>query len=347
MNLLEPFILLRLLAGLTAAALFVRGALTSARVLRHFDVRDASEGQLALEKQSELARTFVRVAAVLQVGALVLSVLAADRLSHSVRGAMCAYGVFHENAWGFPALALTGLVAFAAAVVVQLMALDRDVRGDELVRPLAALSLFMAPLAVADLVLTATFFLRLDLTVVTSCCSVALDAGTLEGEAFASGPRVLTSLLAVIATVVAAVALVFASRRPRSRAILAGALSLVALPLALGAIVLEVAPHAFELPQHACPFCLLRADVLGIGYPLFGAVFLAAVWSVGVAVAAVVSRGASPEAHKGGGAIKEVFDDFARKRLRRGAVAWMVALALGVGPVLRYFIVSGGRSLFP
>jgi hypothetical protein len=343
MNLLEPWILLRLLAGLTAAVLFVRGAVTGARVLRHFDVRRATEGQLALEKQSELGRTFVRVAAVLQVGALVLSVLAADRLSHSVRGAMCAYGVFHENAWGFPSLAMTALVALVAGVAVQLTALDRDVRGMELVRPLAALSLVMAPLALADLALTATFFLRLDLGVVASCCSVQLDSGALAGSGFASGPRVLTSASAVVAVGLAAAVAWAASYRPRtSRAVLAGVLSLLALPLALGAIVLEVAPHAFELPQHACPFCLLRADVLGIGYPLFGAVFLGVVWSIGVAVAALVAPREAP-----GATIGAAFEDFARTRLRRGAMAWFLALALGVGPVLRFAIVSGGRSLFP
>jgi hypothetical protein len=354
-NLLEPFILLRLLAGLTAVVLFVRGAVTAVRVLRHFDVRAATEGQLALEKQSELGRAFVRVAAILQVGALVLSVLAADRLSHSVRGAMCAYGVFHENVWGFPALVLTALVAFVAGVVVQLMALDRTVRGMELVRPLALLSLFMAPLAIADLALTATFLLRLDLSVVASCCSVQLDAGALAGSGFASGPRVVTSVVAVIAVALAALVGWFASLRPRSpSAVLAGVLSLVALPFAVGAIVLEVAPHAFELPQHACPFCLLRADVFGIGFPLFGAVFLAAVWTVGVAVAAVLSRGESAASLAGaspssklGGAIGDAFEAFAHRRLRRGAVAWVLALALGVGPVLRYVIVAGGKSLFP
>jgi len=336
-NLLEPWILLRLLAGLTAAILFARAALTAVRVLRHFDVREATEGQLALEKQSELGTTFVRVAVVLQVGALILGVLAADRLSHSIRGAMCAYGVFHENALGFPALTLTAFVAFAAAVTAQLTSFDRGVRGLELVRTIAVLSLAMAPLAVADLALTTAFFLKLDLGVVASCCSVQLDAAV-SGTGFASGPRGLATALAVVSVLLAASVGWAASVRPRAaRAMLAAVLSLIAVPLAIGAIVLEVAPHAFELPQHSCPFCLLRADVLGIGYPLFGAVFLAAVWSVGAAAAALATRGGTSEA----------FAAFARTRLRRGALAWALALALGVGPVLRYAIVSGGRSLFP
>jgi hypothetical protein len=338
-NLLEPWILLRLLAGLTATLLFVRGAVTSIRVLRHFDVRHATEGQLALEKQSELGSTFVRVAAVIQVGSLVLSVLAADRLSRAVRGAMCAYGVFNENPLGFPSLTLTALVALAAGITAQLSKFDRSVRGLELVKPLAFLSLVMAPLAIADLALTGAFFLRLDLGVVASCCSIQLDAGALGGSGFASGPRDLASVSAIVSVSLAALLAGAASIRPRAgRAILAAVFSLIALPCALGAIVLEVAPNTFELPQHACPFCLLRADVFGIGYPLFGAIFLAAVWSLSAAGAALAARNSS---------VVAAFSAFARTRLRRGAVAWGIALALGVGPVIRYAIVSGGRTLFP
>jgi len=47
MNLLEPWVLLRLVAGLVACLLFARGALTAQKVLRHFDVKRATEGQLA------------------------------------------------------------------------------------------------------------------------------------------------------------------------------------------------------------------------------------------------------------------------------------------------------------
>ncbi|MDB5216493.1 MAG: putative rane protein, partial [Myxococcaceae bacterium] len=116
MNLLEPWVLLRLVSGLVACLLFARGAMTAQKVLRHFELGRATEGQLALEKQIELSATFVRIGAVVQVLALVLSVLGADRMSRGVRGAMCAYGVFGANEWGFRSLAVTGGVALFAGV---------------------------------------------------------------------------------------------------------------------------------------------------------------------------------------------------------------------------------------
>jgi hypothetical protein len=338
-NLLEPWVLLRLAAGLVAFALFARGAHTAQKVLRHFDVRRATEGQLALEKQLELAATFSRIAAVVQVLALALSALAADRMSRGVRGAMCAYGVFSAHEWGFRSLAATAGVAIAAGVVTQLYAFDARVRSLDLARPLAIVTCIMAPLSALDLASAAKFLLGLDLSVVASCCSVQLDPIAATGEAHASGPRVLLTVLAVVGTLLSIGAALVAARSPtRVRVLAAGAISLVTLPAALAASVLEVAPHAFEVPTHVCPFCLLKADVFGIGYPLYASLFFATAWAGGAAVSALLARP--------GGAARAALGEFAARRLRLGAIAWGCALALGALPVLRFAIVAGGASLF-
>jgi hypothetical protein len=337
-NLLEPWVLLRLAAGLVACALFVRSALTARKVLRHFDVRHRTEGQLALEKQLELAATFSRVAAVTQVMALALTVLAADRLSRGVRGAMCAYGVFSAEPWGFRSLAATSSVAVAAAIVTQLYAFDARVRSLDLARPLAVITCVMAPLSLIDFAAVTKFLLGLDLSVVASCCSVQLDPVAATGEAHASGPRVLMTALAVAGTAISIIVALFASRTPtRARILAAGIVSAVTMPLALAASVLEVAPHAFEVPTHVCPFCLLKPDVLGLGYPLFGALFLAIAWAGGAAVSALLSRS---------GATRDALGGFAGRRLRLGAIAWGCALALGALPVIRFAIIAHGASLF-
>lgn len=337
-NLLEPWVLLRLVAGLVAALLFVRAAITSARVLRHFDVAKATEGQLALERQLELSGSFVRVATIVQVASLALTVLAADRLSHGIRGAMCAYGVFAANDGGFPSLFVTGCVAVLAGVLAQVFAFDARVRGMDLVRPLAAATLAFAPLALVDLAMTWRFLTKLDLSVVASCCSVNLDAAAAGSGGYAQGPRALTTALAPLVIGLSIAVALLASRRPTApRVALAGALAVLALPVAVGACVLVVAPHAFEVPQHVCPFCLLKADVLGLGYPLFAAILLAVVWGVGAGVSGLLARGPAARA---------AFAPFARRLLRREAIAWGVALALGLAPIVRYAIVAGGASLF-
>ena len=337
-NLIEPWVLLRLAAGLVAFLLFTRAAITTQRVLRHFDVRRATEGQLALERQMELAATFARVGAVVQVVTLALSVLAADRLSRGVRGAMCAYGVFTAQEWGFRSLGATALVALAAGVLTQLYAFDARVRSLDLVRPLAIATSVMAPLSLLDLAAAAKFLLGLDLTVVASCCSVQLDPIAAAGGGFAGGPRLLVTGLAIAGAVLSAGAALIASRRPtRKNVIVAGAVSLAALPIAFAATVLEVAPHAFEVPTHVCPFCLLRPEAFAIGYPLYGALFLAVVAAVGAGASALLSRG---------DAARAALADFSRRRLRAGAALWGLSFAVAVFPVIRFAVVSGGASLF-
>lgn len=340
-NLLEPWILLRLAAGLVAVLLFSRAARTSLRILRHFDVARSTEGQLALERQADLSSALVRVATVVQVALLALAMLAGDRLSASIRGAMCGYGVFHATPWGFRSLLATAATAIAAGVVSELYALDARVRSFDLARPLAIATLVLAPLAAIDLGLASAFALNLDLSVVASCCSVQLDAvaaGVAGPEGLGSSARVVATVGAALAIILSVVLAAVAARRPRFGSILAaGAASVIAFPFAIAASVLEVAPHAFELPQHVCPFCLLRANVLGIGYPLFGAILLAVTLGLGAGVGALVSRTESS---------RSALAIFARERFRREALAWIAALVLGAIPVARYVLLSGGASLF-
>ena len=307
-------------------------------MLRHFDVKRATEGQLALEKQIELAATFARIAAVVQVLALALSALAADRLSRGIRGAMCAYGVFSAHPWGFRSLAATAGVALAAGIVTQLYAFDGRLKSLQLARPIAIVTCVMAPLSAIDLASAGKFLLGLDLSVVASCCSVQLDPIASAGETHVAGPRVLLTVLAVVGSLVSIAAALLAARSPtRARILGAGVASLLTLPLALAASVLEVAPHAFEVPNHVCPFCLLKSDVLGIGYPLYGAMFVAVAWAGGAAASALLSSA---------GDAREALLRFAPRRLRIGAAAWACALVVGALPVVRFAIMTSGASLF-
>jgi hypothetical protein len=177
--------------------------------------------------------------------------------------------------------------------------------------------------------------LGLDLTVVASCCSVELDPVAASGVVYVAGPRVVATVLGVLGAGASIGAAVYAARAPsRRRLVAAGAVSLVAFPAAVAATILEVAPHAFEAPQHVCPFCLLRGDVLAIGYPLFGALFVATVSLAAAAASAILSRDDA------------ALHPFAKSRLKRGATAWLVALVIAALPIARFALVSDGASLF-
>jgi hypothetical protein len=192
---------------------------------------------------------------------------------------------------------------------------------------------------IADGIVAAAHALALDLRVVASCCSTGLDAARAAVVSGASGgPRDAAALAFVVFAGVAIASSAFARRRPSAgAAALVGIASLLASAAALPAIVWWTAPHAYETPAHLCPFCLLHADVLGIGWPLFAALFAGTVLGLSAgAVGALEARTGEPDAARAMSA-----------RLGGAAgVAWALALALAVLPVVRWAIVSGGAPLF-
>jgi hypothetical protein len=81
----------------------------------------------------------------------------------------------------------------------------------------------------------------------------------------------------------------------------------------------------------------LKPQAFAIGYPLYGALFLAVVAAVGAAASAILSRG---------DAARAALADFARRRLRVGAALWALSFAVAAFPVVRFAVVAGGASLF-
>jgi hypothetical protein len=337
-TLLEPWVLIRVLAGAVATLLFAYAALVGARVLKYAHVESASEGRLALERTFELAATLLRIGAGLQVFSILVSIVAADRLSGALAGAMCGYGVFAQNRWGWLALGVAIVASLAAGVVLQLLSLDRHVRGLDLMRPLSIAAVVLAPLVALDFGLSLAWLTKLDLSIVASCCSTTLDAARRDASPFWQGPRVASAWGALGGVPLAIGAALFARRRPdRARVGASGVAALALLPVALGAAVLEVAPHVYDVPEHLCPFCLFKPDAWFIGYPLFGAIFLAATWGLGTAAAAILATGTHA---------RDAFPSFARARLGRQACAWAVALGVGAAPVVLHAVTTPGASLF-
>jgi hypothetical protein len=251
---------------------------------------------------------------------------------------MCGYGVFAQNKWGWLALGVGIVASLAAGVMLQLLSLDRRVRGLDLMRSLSLAAVALAPLVALDFGLSLSWLTKLDLSITASCCSTTLDAARRDASPFWQGPRLAAAWGAVVLVPLTIGAALFARRRPdRARAFVSGAAALVVLPVALAAAVLEVAPHVYDVPEHLCPFCLFKTDAWFIGYPLFGAIFLAATWGLGAAAAAVLATGSHA---------REAFPSFARSRLGLQAWAWAIAFGVGAAPVVLHAVTAPGASLF-
>ncbi len=336
----RPLFLARFLSGATAAVLCIVALWVAMRVLKHWRIGSSHEGQLALERRAELVATLVQAGLMLALMGLVLTVLAADRSADSIRGAMCAYGVFDSTALAFWPLLTSVLASLGCAFWLVFHRLDLRMKRPTLTRTKFSALFVLGPLLWIDLAVFLGFATQLDFDVIASCCSVGLDGGAVgRWGADSSGSGSLVFTVAVALAFCAAAALIWTRRRPGlASSATAALLSLGAAITMVPAILLYVAPHAYETPHHLCPFCLLHADVGGLGWPLFAMVFLGTALGTATAlVEAFRKRSGEPEAVSG-----------LQARLGRwGAFAWTSAALLALAPVVRFALVSGGASLFP
>lgn len=337
-NLLRPFLLARFSLGLCAAIVVLVGLAIGWKVLRHFQIGRTSEGQLILERRAELVATLVEVALAATALGLLLSVLTADRMTSSIRGAMCAWGVLDASPWGFRSLGISVVAALGCILFIAIHRLDLRLQKPTLTQTKFAALFAVAPLVLADFVATTAYALDLDLRVTASCCSTGLEGALELADASGGGPRSLAVGVFLVSTVLAIGTAFLGKRHPSKRVMLTlGVFSVVASLSALPAIVWWVAPHVYETPAHLCPFCLLHADAFGLGWLLFPSWFIATALGLSAGLVGLLERSS--------GEPRTVRHMEAQLSSSAGA-AWTLVLAFSLAPVVRWFVVSGGASLF-
>jgi hypothetical protein len=229
--------------------------------------------------------------------------------------------------------------AVACAVWVIFHRLDLAMPAPVLTRRKFFALAILGPLVTADLVLTLAFVHSLDFSVIASCCSVYVDDTLVNRQAarWVVSPT-WAGAVGLSAGGAALVSSAFAWRSPQSGWNRAAALiSPVAAVAVLPAVLGVVAPHVLGVPSHLCPFCLFHAQGYRIGWPLFGALFVAGVTGLGLGLVELNRRVAGNLAPLLG---------LQRRLARSSTLAWILALACGLVPVARYYFISGGVSVF-
>lgn len=338
-NLLNLWLLARLVQAAITAALGLGGGLLGGCIAWRWRAGQPGEAQLALERLAELAAAVMQVALLLQVFGLALSLFVTDHLVGGIRGAMCAFGVLASTRSGFPGLAAGTVTALVCALWMLLHRLDLSLESPVLTRRKFAALLVVAPLTLVDFLLAVRFASELDFSVIASCCSVWLDDTAVNEKAarLVVSPNLAASTALATALLAAGAALLLRRRPGRATAILVAASSLAAAVAAVPAVLGVVAPYALATPAHLCPFCLLRAQAGGLGWPLFAALFLGTVAGLGVGM---VELQGLP------GPAREHARRFQRRLAGWCSLGWISALACGSWPIVRFLIRSGGVSVF-
>ncbi|MDP3276048.1 MAG: hypothetical protein Q8Q09_12680 [Deltaproteobacteria bacterium] len=263
-NLTNPWIFARIviaLAGVVLASIAARAALGAARM----DARASSdEPSLSAERSFELASVALWLALGLESLSVFASIVVADRVSSSIRGAQCAFAIFDQGAWGPRALAIGTLAACAAAMWQGVARVDLQRAKSALRRPLALSALVCVALVWLDAAATSIAFLSVDLRAHASCCAASLvQQGLLR--AGAEGGDGVSLTLAILGVWCIGVGLVARSRSARW-ATVGTVFSLIFVVLGVVFARDVSAPYLFEAPLRRCAYCLLRwrdAGLLG------------------------------------------------------------------------------------
>ena len=282
-----------------ATALFLIGVAgrTAWRVLHHWNPASDDALQISLEGETWLASTLVQYGLALQILTLLLFILAADQFSQVIAGAMCATGSLTANPYGLPALYIKLAGVFLYGGWLLLHQLDIRVESSPLVRPKFTYLLLLLPLLLGDFLLQTFYLAGLRPDIITSCCSVVFaEAGPESGNLMGIPPRGL--MLAgyyggILGLGVAGGLLLKGVGGKALRRLLTGFYAFgwaAFLPLALAVITSIISCYIYALPNHRCPFCIIKPEYHSIGLVIYFALIGGAFFGGSTGVAALVGR---------------------------------------------------------
>lgn len=281
---LHPSILALFISSLLISLMTLYACGYGILILRRWDISSGSELQVTLERRTYLISTIVSYFLAFQLVSLFLFIQTADSICHLFVGAMCAVGTLTANPFGYPVLALKTLTFLAAGVWLILNHADNRGYDYPLIRPKYLLLLCMAPLVLAETVLQAVYFLRLEPDIITSCCGALFSQSSRgiasEIAALPAGPMQVAFCGSVL--MVAASGAYFCARG--RGAVLFALASAVNFPLCLAAMVSFISLYIYEMPSHHCPFCILQKEYGYIGYPMYTLLLISAVTGIGVGI---------------------------------------------------------------
>jgi hypothetical protein len=332
---LNPWSLALSLCSLVVLVLGAVAGKTAVRVLRFWEPGSDSNRQIRLENEIWLSSTLVAYGLGFQIVTLILFVLAADEFCQIIVGAMCATGALLANPYGMPALLIKLFGVFFYGFWILLHQLDIRSEHYPLVRIKYLALLLLLPMLALDATLQTLYIAGIKPDIITSCCAVVFaEAGPDSGNLIGIVPQ--GTMLAAYYGGILGLALIGAwlvkgGRHP----FLTGLYSLgwaAFLFLALLAITAVISCYIYALPNHRCPFCIIKPEYYYIGLAIYTTLIGGAFFGLSTGVAALLGR--NPELAGPAG------------RYRRAAVkislAFLALFALLTSyHYLRYMITGG------
>lgn len=283
--------------GAISLFLILVAARTAWRVLRYWDPASDDSLQITLESETWLASTLVEYALALQILSLLLFVLAADQFSQVIAGAMCATGSLMADPFGMPSLYVKLVGVFLYGFWLLLHQLDIRVETYPLVRLKFAYLLFLLPFLLIDVTLQTLYIAGLKPDIITSCCSVVFaEAGPDSGNLMGIQPRevMLTAYFGVIMWLALVGGLLLkGGEMGRIRGLLTWIYTISWAGfffLAMAVITAIISCYIYAMPNHRCPFCIIKPEYHYLGLGIYAALIVGAFFGVSAGFATMIGR---------------------------------------------------------
>jgi hypothetical protein len=269
------------LSIISLCALFLIGTAsrTAIRVLRHWNPDSDSSRQIQLESEIWLSSTLIAYGLGFQIISLLLFVLAADHFSGMIIGAMCATGSFLANSYGIPVLLIKIAGVFLYGIWIILHHLDIRSEHYPLIKVKYWYLVAILPYLLIEIILQTLYLTELSPEIITSCCAVFFGGQEQLGQNLLgaySTTGLMTTFYIVTGLLFCLCLYQLSSRKlPTIISVGAGLVWILFLILSLVVITVVVSSYIYAMPYHHCPFCILKAEYHGWGYPIFFTLFLA------------------------------------------------------------------------
>ncbi len=280
----HPLVIALFVASLLISFMGLYASYFAVQILRKWNLDSGSELQLSLERKTYLISTLLAFLFGSQLLSLFLFIFTVDRLHTFFVGAMCAAGTLYVNGYGYPTLLLKTINFLLAGLWLILNYVDNRGYDYPLIKPKYSFLLIITPLILAEMVLQANYFLRLNPDIITSCCGSLFSA---TGSSFASEMIALPSIpikigfyISVFVTLALGISFYLKGRGGHVFSFMSG----ITFFVSLLSILSFISIYFYELPTHHCPFCILQREYGYVGYPIYVSLLGSAISGMGVGI---------------------------------------------------------------
>ena len=277
----HPLLLAVFAAQVVALVLLLAAAVTSFRIVLHWQPASADNRQLSLEAAAESASILGRTAFWLMMFAAMLLIYGIANVFHEdIPGAMCGTGVCQAmSAKGRNLLLFTGLLLLAMQLWYEMDKLNRLQVDIPMTKLNARMFLVIPPIAVLTLLHTYEAFGGIQPHRPVDCCALVYDqfttlAQTRSVVGIADRWWVISFLFVSGLLLCLSIFMSTAAGNNRKMRIITPLLCILWLPVAAMTLVNVLSAYHYEVLNHHCPWCLLLPEHGLVGYPLYGALWL-------------------------------------------------------------------------